>query len=391
MGMENKLAVIISINDKYNYPIRTIFSTRVLNSLGYKVRVVSSDFDHRTKEKYKDEREGLIQIPTIPYTKNLSFSRIWSLINFSHKACKKVEELKPNLIYVSGPPNTQYKVFSKYKKKHPNVIVCAEVGDMWPESLPISGKLKTLLTLPMRMWAALRDKYIGKLDFVVTECKLFEKMLSAKVQTDKVKTIYFCKDDIAGVVRKPNLNFDTITIAYVGSINNIIDIEIMGQLVSKITQSKHVVFHLIGVGEKKEALCKTVTEAGAELIDHGAVYDAIEKGKILSRCMFAFNVMKSSVCVGMTMKSLDYFQFNVPVLNNIEGDIWDMVLVNNVGFNFNKQSIEEVATKVCTLSEEQWMTMKRNTNSVFEENFSIQAFEKKFLEVYEQLVYGGKK
>ena len=43
--------------------------------------------------------------------------------------------------------------------------------------------------------------------------------------------------------------------------------------------------------------------------------------KIINQCHYALNIMKKDVCVGMTMKSLDYFSFGIPIVNNIEGDI----------------------------------------------------------------------
>lgn len=384
MDAEKKLAIIVSINDKYNYPIRTKYSTKVLNDAGYDVIVISSDFDHRKKKHYKDNREGLIQLPTRPYTKNLSISRIISLIDFSHKALKKAEELKPKLIYVSGPPNDQYKCFAKYKKHHPEAIIGAEVGDMWPESLPISGKLKKMALLPLKIWSSLRDDYLGQFDFIITECKLFETMLSETVIPDKLQTIYFCKDDNTTLIRDAKMDFNVVNLAYLGSVNNIIDIQLIAKMVGEIHQYKPVRFHLIGSGENKEELCELIKAKGAEICDYGEVYDLDRKSKILSQCMFAFNVMKTSVCVGMTMKSLDYFQFGIPILNNINGDIWKMTKDKNVGFNFNQNTSGDIAKRVANINYEIWNEMQINTRNVFDDNFSLKAFQSKFSNVIEK-------
>ena len=384
MESPKRLALIISINDKYNYSIRTKYLAKVLGDFGYDVVVISSDFDHRTKKHYQDNREGLIQLSTKPYTKNLSVGRIISLIDFSHKALKKVEEFTPNLIYVSGPPNNQYKCFAKYKRKHPKVIVGAEVGDMWPESLPISEKLKKLAFIPMKIWSSLRDNYLGQLDFVVTECKLFETMLSRKVVPEKLRTIYFCKDDKENIKCEKKMDFREVNLAYVGSVNNIIDIDLISDMVSAIHRNKKVRFHLIGAGENKVELCEMIKNTCAELCDYGEVYDARRKAEILSQCMFAFNVMKTSVCVGMTMKSLDYFQYGIPILNNIRGDIWDIIESDDVGFNFDSSTIQVLAKRLCNMDRTEWNNLSKNTLICFSNKFSTKTFEKQMQQLLDR-------
>lgn len=385
MSRKKKIALVISINDKYNYPIRTVYTTKVFNDYGYDVKVISSDFDHREKEKYKDERKGLIQIPTIRYSKNLSVKRIISLMDFSYKAVRLADRIHPDLIYVSGPPNTQYKVFAAYKRKHPKVKLLAEVGDVWPESMPMQEKIKKALFVPMKIWGNLRDKNIGDFDFVITECDLFARMLKPFVASERLQTLYFCKPNFEVEVNKCLPNDDVVTLGYVGSINNIIDIDLICKMTSAINRYKKVIFHLIGAGENKDVLCERLNTDGIELHDHGTVYDAREKQKILQMCNFAFNVMKSSVCVGMTMKSLDYFQYGVPILNNIEGDTWEMVEREQIGFDFKKNNFEEISKKVAEQTSEQWKQMHRNTRKVFAEKFSQQVFEKEFTSILEKV------
>ena len=35
--------------------------------------------------------------------------------------------------------------------------------------------------------------------------------------------------------------------------------------------------------------------------------------------------MKQEVFVGLTMKSIDYFEAGLPIINNIHGDTWNIV------------------------------------------------------------------
>ena len=100
-----KTAVCISCSNHYNE--RTIFIESYLLSQGYKCTYITSDFNHYTKEFYKVDKPDTIQIPTKPYKKNLSFSRLYSHIKFAKDAIKKVEELNPDILY--GNPPKQFK------------------------------------------------------------------------------------------------------------------------------------------------------------------------------------------------------------------------------------------------------------------------------------------
>ena len=61
--------------------------------------------------------------------------------------------------------------------------------------------------------------------------------------------------------------------------------------------------------------------AGAEVFYHGKVFDSKEKNRIFETCHYGLNIMKDSVFVGLTMKSMDYFE-GLPIINNIQGDTW---------------------------------------------------------------------
>ena len=66
---------------------------------------------------------------------------------------------------------------------------------------------------------------------------------------------------------------------------------------------------------------------------YGAVFDQMRKIKILGNCDFAFNMMKESVLVGLTIKSIDYFSMGLPIINNIKGDTWEIVRRYGAGVN----------------------------------------------------------
>lgn len=379
---DQKKAVIISCNDSYNYALRTKFIEKTLVGMGYKVIIISSDFDHRTKEAYQVKRKGLYLIKSIRYKKNISFRRIISLIDFSKKARRFAETWLPEFVYVSGPPNYLYKEFSAYKKAHPNTILFAEVGDMWPESMPVGDTLKRILHFPFAYWAGLRNRYLKDFDVVLTECSLFQKQIAAYVMPEKIKTIYFCKEKLAPIIKAVEIEKKDISLVYLGSINNIIDIEFIGIMVRKFIEKKRrVIFHVIGAGEQKEELLDVLSRTGAEVVDHGVLFDDLQKQAVMATCHFALNIMKDSVCVGMTMKSMDYFQCGIPIVNNIKGDIWDIIKVQQTGINIDQASLTEEVERIVCMKNEEYNMLRNHVSDFFEQELSFHSFKNTFVNI----------
>ena len=72
--------------------------------------------------------------------------------SFSKESFKYANRYDPDIIYVSTPPNFLFKYASKYKKRHKSVKIIFEIGDMWPETLPISDNIKTIISPALFIW-----------------------------------------------------------------------------------------------------------------------------------------------------------------------------------------------------------------------------------------------
>ncbi len=387
-GNSTKKAIIISCNDSYNYAIRTKYIVALLKNCGYDATIVSADFDHRTKARYLAKRENLVLLHVPPYKKNLSVKRIFSLIQFARKAGKYVSQIDPDIVYVSTPPNYLFKVFSKYRKRH-DALLIGEIGDMWPESIPVGDRLKKNLQFPFAIWKRLRDSYIQNMDYVITECNYFRDILQKKQPDIRIRTIYFCKPKYAVLTEGTRFSENELNVCYLGSVNNIIDIESIGQFIQSMGRYRKVNFHMIGAGEQKALLLQIVRDAGARTVDHGTIFEDDEKYRILRQCHFAFNVMKNSVCVGMTMKSIDYLQFGIPLLNNISGDISQIVSQREIGFNMTKETIDAVVAQILSMTQSDYDAMRARTLTTFDELFSVECFEKQFYQVLYALGKGN--
>ncbi len=245
---EMRTAVIITCFDTYEK--RVLDVEKQLLARGFKVILIESDFLHLQRDRRHDHRENLVFIPVIAYRKNLSLQRIYSHYRFSRAALKVAATYKPDLLYVLVPPNSLVKETVSYQRRHPGVKIVFDVLDLWPETLPLK---KVELLPPYRCWKNLREKNIGRADYIFTECNLFRELISETVPAEKISTLYLCRP-VGSFCSRPILDEGKISLAYLGSINNIIDIPRICRLVRALVAEKPVMVHVIGNGEKRDIL-----------------------------------------------------------------------------------------------------------------------------------------
>ena len=371
-----KKAILISCFDWYSKRLEAIKDT--LEEYDYKVEIYTSDFSHISKEYLDKKNNYCSYIHVHKYTKNISFDRLKSHYLFSKCIYKALCKSNPNLIYGLIPPNSISKFCSKYKKKHPDCKLIYDVIDLWPESMPIS---KYRWFKPLKIWKNMRDNSIKLCDYLVTECNYYLKSL--KKYDCKHKTLYlYKKDDISELnfnVKKENKN--NIVLGYVGSINNILDIETIINISNQIKERYNLMLKIIGVGESKDILLKQLADNDIKYEYYGPIFDETEKRKILQECDFGLNLMKSTVNVGLTIKSIDYFSYGLPIINNIKGDTFDLVKNENIGINvmLNGISFDDLTR----LMNDKLINQK--VYSVFKNNFTRDKFIQNFKEILNTL------
>lgn len=378
-----KKVLIISAFDNYSYNVRIKYVEKYFENAGYKVEIVSADFDHRNKAEYKVQRKNLRKIHVKPYKKNLSVTRILSHKSFSKESFKYANRYDPDIIYVSTPPNFLFNYASKYKKRHKSVKIIFEIGDMWPETLPISDNIKTIISPALFIWKFIRDHYIKCADAIVFECKLFYKYLKTTIKDVPFKVIYLTKEVDGTVTRTQDITINgNLNLCYVGSLNNIFDENLTSDILNKIALKRPITLHVIGAGEKKDLFLKKLININ--IIDHGIIYDEVQKKEIYSQCHLALNLMKTNVFVGLTMKSIEYFSAGLPILNNIPEDTSDIIEKYSCGYNFDGD-FDKLIKWVGELDDSKINFMKRNSYKVYEQYFTNNEFDKIFSDLLSEL------
>lgn len=377
--MKNKIAYLISCSDHYGHRLNVIDG--YLQSCGYSTTFITSDFDHSSKQEFTCAVPGCVQIHARAYRKNLSVDRILSHYEFARDVFKYLEKLpqQPDVIVALLPPNFLAYYAAKYKKKHPGVKLIFDIFDLWPETFPF-GKLKKLLTPVFSVWAWLRDHNLRAADFVTTECEMFRQRLKLADKTSA--TIYLCAEPLKLEKAAVDLRTDGLDLCYLGSINNVIDIPAICGLIGELEKEKPVTLHIIGRGERQQEFIDSAKASGAEVVFYGAVYDDQKKQEIVSRCHFGLNIMKSSVCVGLTMKSVDYFRHGLPIINNIPADTQSLVEEKGIGVQLSA----DCPNRVLACSNSDCMEMRQNVQTVFENNFKKSVIEEQYHQILKPII-----
>lgn len=301
-------------------------------------------------------------------------------MRFSKKSFRKIKKNKTDIIYVVIPPNSIAKQALLYKKKYPKTKIVFDLIDLWPETMPFKKNFSPVLNI----WKNRRNNYLKIADLIISECDLYRDILHKELIDCNVETLYLAKEK--NTLGDLTHAFESkVVFCYLGSINNIIDIPKICELMKEMKSKRDIEINIIGDGEKKEEFIKKLKNIDITVNDYGIVYDVEEKREIFEKSHFGLNIMKESVCVGLTMKSIDYFEAGLPLINNIDADTSKLVKENKCGFNLSNNLKKDV-NKIIEVSEKDYYSMVDNTKNVFRSYFSIEAFNDRMKVIEDALI-----
>lgn len=360
-----------------HYEERIKYVKKVLEKKNFTIKMIFSDFDHIAKTKRTDLHKNLIRVKVPAYKKNISIQRIFSHYVFSKKIPKVLDTEKPDLLYVMIPPNFLCREITKYhKKNHCKVIF--DIYDIWPESFPIQATNR----FPFSVWKGLRDRYLQTADYMVLECRYYETVLKRFLASVPYEILYLCREDSDIQIEYQNQQ-QTIHLCYLGSINNIIDIDYITRLLAAINKRRKVFLHIIGDGENTSKFLQMLGNQSIDYQYYGKIYSPEEKSKIFAKCLFGINIYRKETAIGLTMKSMEYFQAGLPVLTYHIKDTDQLVIESGLGYV--TKDINKTAQAIAELTKEEWETMHQKVKQVYQNTFAYPIFETNLLHVLTDL------
>lgn len=365
-----KKTAIVCISDIYlarGLQLRDFYEKQ-----GDEVRIYTPDFSHRRKALIeKSERiAGVYYLPHMPYQKNLSVQRLYGHYAFAKESRKAIEDWQANRIHALVPANSIAGQMARYKADYPDTELYFDLIDLWPESLPIGWFMKTP---PAWIWRSMRNRHLGAADLLFAECGLFAETIEEQtgLQPD---ILYWSLEDDAPVM-EASLPRDHMALCYLGSVNNIIDLDWMEAFLEELSGRLPVSLHVIASGEKKQEMLERFGRH-VQIIDYGHVYDPRAKQEIFAKCHYGLNLMKESVMIGLSMKSLDYLKGGLPMINSLGGDLQTWIEEKKTGINVDRDDIKKSVDTLLAIGKKEHLQMRANARDLYEKELSMQAFEK---------------
>ena len=380
-----RVAVISCFTDKSNHS-RGNFMYEYFKKRDSDCFMIYSEFQHISKKIVREDDANWISIRTLAYSKNVSAQRLLSHIIFAIKAAKTLKTLKPDLVYMAVPPNSVTLFAMKVARKMKCKIII-DIVDLWPESFPASPKIKSLLWPVLKIWRKFRDDRLIYADALMFECGLYKDYLERETIVHKnPHVIHLAKEG----KNNPNPDFlschnATLNLCYLGSINLLMDIDLVVKVLKEVSQQRELMLHIIGVGDKKGYFLAELSKAKIDFIDYGAIYDEVEKNKIMSFCDFGINLYRDNTMIGLTYKSIDYFAAGLPLINSIRSDTWHFVENDGVGINCNKDTYQSTVTELVNIKVQEISDMKKKAYACYLDNFESSVVKKKLDKVMDTL------
>ena len=359
-----KRVVVISGTNHYEERAKSVIEEYQKE---HEVIYLTSDFNHWKKEYFSVDLPFAQQLHVPGYQKNISVSRIWSHIVFSIKTFFRLCKLKPDIVYAEIPHNTLAVATKWYKRLHKCELIF-DIFDMWPEALPMKSN-NPVFKLACSVWGGFRNHNLKFADKVYTECNYFQELINQEGCYVPMETKYLTRKKIDLDIQTI-WDADRLHICYVGNINNIIDIPFITEFLERLNTEKLVCFHLIGTGESRSRLIESLEERGVQVVSYGVVYDVHRLQEIFNQCYFGINFLLPDLAIGLTMKSITYLRGGVPLLNNVDGDTWNMVDTYKAGINIDRNNIENSIEMILAMDQKKADAMKQKAHEVFETHFA---------------------
>lgn len=354
---------------------------RYFKEKGYDVQMYCGNYDHNSKQIVEYGLDDVEEINVIPYKKNMSISRMISAYKFGLDVRKRLKNVKADIVYVVGPPNSTAYLVRKNTKKSGAKFV-SDIYDLYPETIPLGNRTKKIAHIcGFWWWSHLRNSVISKADIFIGSCDYYFTLLGLK-ESDRCKMVPLCKSN-QSVKRKDILPNDKLNILYLGALTGNYDFDGMVKIMKKLKdRGKPTKLYIIGDGPNKEWLLSELEMKKIEYEFLGRVYDDNIKADIAGKCHFGFNGFKENVAIALSYKSMEYMSNGLALINCCKEDTWNLVETKKIGVNYTNKTIDEAVDKLVKLTAEEIFEMQNMSSKTYDENYSYECYKKKMDEIF---------
>lgn len=342
---------------------RTMYMFDMMKNLGYKVTLLTSDFNHYSKTvrnlpsfytKYPEYKDIiLLHMPS--YKKNISLKRlyaekIWGMHFkkwFKLHACDYDVVLFSDIDYILS-------VDSICKKNRIKKII--DIRDLRPEAYRVVVKNELLYRLLFYGIKKKADKAFSCADELIgVSQEYLDRGLSANSKSknpvvvylgSSLERFYFGIEKYSNEFIKPE---DEIWITYAGTLGESYDIVtiILAAKVIENRRGNKVKFKIIGQGPDKDKLMKLKNEICVNNVEFIPFMPYEKLAAFLHKSDITVNALKKTASQSIINKVSDYFAAGVPMLNGCPSkEQQEMVEKFEVGINYIPENADDLITKI---------------------------------------------
>ena len=344
MANEQKIILVSLFYYEASDNIRISTLYRLLKEKGAKVELVTTGFNHRTKQKHNPAQHpsDITFLPVPAYKKNIDFRRLYSHIIFAIRLRKYLNNLsyRPAKVYCLVPAVTAGLACNSYCKKE-KIPLAVDVIDLWPESFLILSKHKKLLQLVTFPWKRIAEKVYRSADFLFAGSEEYARYAQQFNRKTKAVPVYLgtdaekCKALAASSPLKIEKPSGQKWICFGGMLGNSYDIEIILESFRRLSMMNKYDVKLLFIGDGQEAVKILQFKKQFDLnIEVTGFLDYAGYMKYLRFADIALNSFKKGTRVAYSYKFNDYLSAGVPILNNVKGEMAALVTQYNIGRNF---------------------------------------------------------
>ncbi|MCK8087070.1 hypothetical protein [Vibrio sp. 1CM8B] len=341
----------------------------VLSSSGCNVFTLTSDFSHAMKKQVVYSELDIRAIKTMRYYSNTGISRFFShiLLSISFMIWYFNNRSKFDSVYVTSP----FVIFALFVGIVNRSKLIIDVVDFWPDSLPFpKGRVFRLGTFIWHKINAFSYRYA---DCVISLSSTFLELVPERGLKRQISL--GTHSDFA----KLDFESNVINILYVGNIGQLYDFYTLVDSIA-ISQRK-VKLHLVGGGDVLDDLIFQLNSKNVDYVYYGLVYDDQKLKNIASKCQLGFNGFKDETNASFSYKALTYLMYGLPILNSMQGDLYDIVIKNDLGLNYKPGDVESLLGIIDGI--DQLEQKNQNVMKYFSKNLEYDVVAKDILNVFD--------
>jgi glycosyltransferase involved in cell wall biosynthesis len=316
-----------------------------------------------------DTPKGVNYIYEPPYSKNISFRRIFSHSIFAWNVLKRIIKSKENydVVYVGFPTPMAFLAAILIAKRL-NARLIVDIQDLWPEAfiLALPKKIRFISGIIFSPFILINKFCFSKIDcaiavsetYIQTYRNFFKK--SVPVHVCFLGTSLDKFDD-----GKPSFslarNYD-LNLCYVGKLSHSYDISSAIKAVRALPLNIDVGFHIFGTGPQKSIFQEEAQDCLNIHFYDNLSYDVLPTA--LRACDVGLNVIVKDAAQSITNKHADYAAGGLAVINTQENAEYRNIVTDfHFGFNVTVEDWLDLKGKVLQLYNDRKLLFEMKQNS----------------------------